>query len=248
MRKSFLKSEMPLVTAMICCKTPEECIDKIKLSIAEGAEAIGVQLECLGREYRTEKNLKKIFESCGNLPIYVAYRRSEGITEGELESLFLNAQKCGADLIEIPGNMFDRLGSGKLSIRPLDVHRQILLVNRIRMLGSEAMISVCVGGMPTALEYEMYASDVLTRNVGAVAIINKDVGTVELSELEYIADRIREMTEKKFLLEFGLRDDSGKMNALSMGSCMYKCVQSHGDCDDPSMPLLSEIRAICGRK
>ena len=65
MKNSFLKCEKPLITAMVGCPTPDECIEKIKISIADGAEAVGVGLEWLGREYRTVKNIKRIFYKLG---------------------------------------------------------------------------------------------------------------------------------------------------------------------------------------
>ena len=45
MKPSFLDKKKPLITAMVLERTPEAAIEKIRLSIEGGAEAIGFQLE-----------------------------------------------------------------------------------------------------------------------------------------------------------------------------------------------------------
>lgn len=44
MKTTFLNYDKPLLTAMIQCPTAEECIEKIKASLADGADALGIQL------------------------------------------------------------------------------------------------------------------------------------------------------------------------------------------------------------
>ena len=50
-RKTFLTCEKPLLTAMVQAQTPQECKDIILNSIWDGAEAFGIQLENLKKEY-----------------------------------------------------------------------------------------------------------------------------------------------------------------------------------------------------
>ena len=47
---------------MIQCETADECIKKIKKSLTDGADAFGIQLCVLKREYRDEETLKRIFQ------------------------------------------------------------------------------------------------------------------------------------------------------------------------------------------
>ena len=91
---TFLNYEKPLLCAMIMCDTPDECIAKIKLSLSEGAEAIGIHLCRINREYRTKEQLKRIFAACEGKPIYVtSYRvgKSVGYTDEECVQYLLMA-------------------------------------------------------------------------------------------------------------------------------------------------------------
>ena len=45
MKPTFLNHDKPILCAMVLCSTPEACIEKIKASVSDGAEAIGIQLE-----------------------------------------------------------------------------------------------------------------------------------------------------------------------------------------------------------
>jgi acid phosphatase family membrane protein YuiD len=56
----FLKFEKPPLVAMVQEKTAEGAIAVIMNSLAEGAEAFGIQLCYLTPEYRTEEKLKLI--------------------------------------------------------------------------------------------------------------------------------------------------------------------------------------------
>ena len=61
MRKkpSFLNNAQPLLCVMVQEDNPDSAIDLITNALYNGAEAFGIQLECIKREYRTEENLKK---------------------------------------------------------------------------------------------------------------------------------------------------------------------------------------------
>ena len=50
---SFIGHSKPLLTAMVQAKTPEEVCCIITDSIYDGAEAFGIQLENLEKQYRS---------------------------------------------------------------------------------------------------------------------------------------------------------------------------------------------------
>ena len=84
---SFVNHDEALLCAMVQCETVEECICKIKASLAEDATAFGIQLCKIKKELRTKENLTKIFEACKGLPIYVTsyrYSQNEGYTDEEI--------------------------------------------------------------------------------------------------------------------------------------------------------------------
>ena len=104
MKPTFLNHDKPILCAMVLCSTPEACIEKIKASVSDGAEAIGIQLEKLKREYRTPEVLRSIFAACGDLPIYAtSYRgnESKGLSDEELVDFLLIALDAGATLIDV---------------------------------------------------------------------------------------------------------------------------------------------------
>ena len=63
MKATFLKYEKPLLCAMVQEETPEDAIKKIQDSLADGADALGVQLEKLERQYHTKEHLSQIFKA-----------------------------------------------------------------------------------------------------------------------------------------------------------------------------------------
>ena len=63
MKPTFLGKELPTLTLMIFdVDTPEKFIEEIEMGKRDGAEAFGLQLEMLKREYRTEEILREIFD------------------------------------------------------------------------------------------------------------------------------------------------------------------------------------------
>jgi hypothetical protein len=109
-KASFINASRPLLCAMIQETNPKDAIDLINNCRFDGAEAFGIQLECLKREYRNETDLKAIFDACANLPIYVtSYRNYEstGYTDQECMDYLKLAAKCGATLCDVMADTFD---------------------------------------------------------------------------------------------------------------------------------------------
>ena len=249
MKKSFLKNDRPLLTAMICCATPKECIEKIGLSLAEGAEAIGVQLEWLKREYRTKTNLKKIFDACGDAPIYVtSYRdgESRGLGDDLLGDLLVDAISSGADMADVMGDIYDERPNFDLSITYMSVGRQILLIQRIHRLGGEVMISCRLNREYSIPEYEMLASDQVTRGADLLGIFNRSEKRLNASDYVKAVDRISKTLGKRLQLEIC----GAPLSEISSagGLIMHRCVQSHGEFDDARLPLLKDIKALRDRE
>jgi len=133
-KPSFLNSDKPLITAMVQYPTPEECVAKIKASLADGADAIGIQLCRLKREYRTKNILTKIFAACDGKPIYVTsyrYGESENFTDEECAELLLLALDCGATLCDVMGDMYDRSPQYELADKEEAINKQKALIAEI---------------------------------------------------------------------------------------------------------------------
>ena len=109
MKPTFLNYEKPLITAMIQYPTPEECIAKIEASLKDGADALGIQLCKLKKEYYNKDSLSKILAACKGKPTYVTcypYAEAENLTDEQRAEVLLLALDCGATLIDVYGFMF----------------------------------------------------------------------------------------------------------------------------------------------
>ena len=136
-RKTFLTCEKPLLTAMVQAQTPQECKDIILNSIWDGAEAFGIQLENLKKEYRKPEILVDIFASCEGKPIYVtSYRNSNsaGDTDEECAKLLLMASECGATLCDIMGDYFHP-EPHELTMDPEALNKQKALIEELHKRG-----------------------------------------------------------------------------------------------------------------
>ena len=61
MKRTFLKSEKPLLTTMVQAKNPARIKELIDKSIPEGSEAFGMQFERMKKEYRNIDPYKELF-------------------------------------------------------------------------------------------------------------------------------------------------------------------------------------------
>ena len=247
MRPSFLNHEKPLIVAMIQCQTPKECIEKIQLSIEDGAEAVGIQLCRLKREYRTKEHLTEIFNACKGMPIYVtSYRHSEseGYTDDECAKLLLLALECGATLLDVPGDMFERSPHYELATDENAVMRQIALIDEIHKRGGEVLMSSHTLKSISLEENLMVAKEHIKRGTDVIKIVNKAEDKAEIPVYLEAIQKITAMTDKKLLLLVSGEGQIVRYIGANFGVCMYLCVQSHGEYDTPEQPLIKDIVAL----
>ena len=144
MKASFLNHDRPLLCAMIQCATPDECCEKIRLSLQAGAEAIAIQLDRLKRNLRTAAHLKQIFSACDGKPIYVtSYRTGEniGLSDDACVELLLLALECGATLFDVMGDLYDRSPQYELTTDEKAIQKQMALIEKIHLAGGEVLMS-----------------------------------------------------------------------------------------------------------
>lgn len=60
-KKSFLNYERPILTSMVQANNPDRIKELVTLSIAEGAEALGMQFCRMREEYKTAYTYKELF-------------------------------------------------------------------------------------------------------------------------------------------------------------------------------------------
>lgn len=249
MKPTFLKYHKPLLTAMIQCSTPRECIIKIKASLAEGAEAFGIQLCRLKKEYRTKEILTEIFNACGGKPIYVtSYRYAEngGYTDDACVKLLLLAVDSGATLCDVMGDIFERSPQYELAESNEAVQKQKLLIDEIHRRGGEVLMSSHTNKSTTIEENLMIAKAHIERGADIIKIVNNAEGTDEIPKYIEAIQKITQMTDKKLLFLVSGKGRIIRYIGPSLGVCMYLCVQSYGENDTPDQPVLKTLKEMRG--
>ena len=247
MKPTFLKYNKPLLTAMIQYHTSEECILKIKASLADGAEAIGIQLDKLKKEYHTPECFKRIFEACEGKPVYVtSYRNgNDEIETDEMRAeILLMALDCGATLCDVMGDMFDPSPQYELTSDPAAIKKQIELIEKIHQRGGEVLISSHTYKSISTDECIMIAKEHIKRGADIIKIVNHANTADEVPKYIEAIQKITEMTERKLLFLVSGKGEIIRYIGPNFGVCMYLCVQHHGELDTTEQPVLSKLKAI----
>jgi 3-dehydroquinate dehydratase len=246
---TFLKYDKPLICAMIQCPTPEECIAKIKRSISAGAEALGIQLCKIRREYRTEENLRPIFETCEGLPVYItSYRggESKGYTDEECAELLCLGVKCGGTLADVMGDFFSTKPSYyELTEEEEAIKKQKTLIDKLHAMGAEILISSHTQKSLSLEENLNLARSQAERGADVMKIVNVAASP---SEIPVYLDAIQKITSehsgKRLLLLASGEAKLIRYIGANFGVCMYLCVESHGELDTKEQPTIAKIKAI----
>lgn len=247
MKPSFLNHDKPLICAMIQCPTADECIEKIKMSLIDGAEAFGIQLERLKRTERSDEHLKRIFAACENKPIYITsyrYSENEGFTDDECAELLLRGLKCGATLCDVIGDIYGRSPYYELTVDEEAVKKQMALIDKIHSLGGEVLISSHTLKNITKGETVMIAKKHIERGADVVKIVNRAESMAEVPMYLEAIQEITAMTDKKLLLLVSGMGQIIRYVGPNFGVCMYLCVQAHGELDTPEQPLITDILSV----
>lgn len=248
MKASFLNHEKPLLCAMIQCATVEECICKIQSSLAEGATAFGIQLCKLNKELRTRENLTKIFDACEGKPIYVtSYRHSlnEGFTDEECMDVLVLAVECGATIVDVMGNTFDKNALRELTEDPEAVAKQKAFIEKIHALGGEVLMSSHTGSNLTVEETLYIAKAHEERGADLIKIVNKTDCIEDLPKSFETIIELNKTVNKKFLyLESGPTQKMVRNLGPQLGVCMYLTCQFYGVADTPAQPKLSRLKKV----
>lgn len=244
---TFLNYEKPLLTAMIQCSTSDECIEKIKASLKQGADAIGIQLCRLKKEYRTREILTEIFNACGKKPIYVTsyrYGESDGFTDDECAELLLLALECGATLCDVMGDMFERAPKYELATDENAVKKQKTLIDEIHRCGGEVLMSSHTYKSTTIEENLMIAKAHTERGADIIKIVNNAESKDEIPKYIQAIQQIKKMTNRELLFLVSGEGQIIRYIGPDFGVCMYLCVSNYGEFDTSEQPLLKKLKPI----
>lgn len=246
-KPSFLGHDHALLTAMVQEPDPESCISQIRNSAADGAEAYGIQLCELKREYKTDENLRHIFSRCGNKPIYITnyrQRQNEGMTDDELLEGLLQGLRCGADLLDVMGDIYEP-DPLQLSRSEAAIEKQKSAINRIHDLGGEVLMSSHTWRyLPPEQVMEIaYAHQQRGADITKVVTCANTEDEL-MSNFEAMRMMRRELKIPFLFLSNGAHCKLQRIIGPYFGSCMVLCMHEYANHNSREQPILRSAKLV----
>ncbi len=246
-KATFLNQARPLITGMVLKNNPDDVRFTVKNSIYAGADALGIQLCRMKREFRTEENYKQMFASAGGRPIYITnyrYIENEGMTDEECVQGLLMGLRCGATLADVMGDLY-QTSDMELTMDPIAIEKQMKLIDEIHYMGKEVLMSSHIYTftpaekvLEIALEHQRRGADIAKIVTGAT--------TVE-EEIENL--RITSLLKKELQIPFlflssGTHTKIHRMIGPALGNIMSLCVWQHDAEAVPTQPTIAAAKAV----
>lgn len=244
MKASFIRSDKPLKTAMIQVKTADEAIAAIESGLKQGADAFGWQLECLNADQINQKTLENVFSAGCGMPFYVTnYKWASGGDKPE-EQYFdelLLALKCGATLIDMPGDSFSP-APDQLTYDQQAIRKQVEFSQKVHDLGGELLISSHVPDFRSEDYVLGMAFEQKRRGADIAKIVTFSHDDEQLTDNLKTTVRLRETLGIPFLfLSGGEKCRLHRLAGPLLGACMWLCVAYRAPITTPPQPLLSDV-------
>lgn len=244
MKASFIRSDKPLKTAMIQVKTADEAIAAIESGLKQGADAFGWQLECLNADQINQKTLENVFSAGCGMPFYVTnYKWASGGDKPE-EQYFdelLLALKCGATLIDMPGDSFSP-APDQLTYDQQAIRKQVEFSQKVHDLGGELLISSHVPDFRSEDYVLGMAFEQKRRGADIAKIVTFSHDDEQLTDNLKTTVRLRETLGIPFLfLSSGEKCRLHRLAGPLLGACMWLCVAYRAPITTPPQPLLSDV-------
>lgn len=244
MKASFIRSDKPLKTTMIQVKTADEAIAAIESGLKQGADAFGWQLECLNADQINQKTLENVFSAGCGMPFYVTnYKWASGGDKPE-EQYFdelLLALKCGATLIDMPGDSFSP-APDQLTYDQQAIRKQVEFSQKVHDLGGELLISSHVPDFRSEDYVLGMAFEQKRRGADIAKIVTFSHDDEQLTDNLKTTVRLRETLGIPFLfLSGGEKCRLHRLAGPLLGACMWLCVAYRAPITTPPQPLLSDV-------
>ncbi len=247
MKPTFLNQNTPLVTGMVLKNNPDDIRFTVKNSIYAGADALGIQLCRLKREYHTGENYKKIFSACAGKPIYVTnyrYLQNSSLDDGECMEDIKLALKCGATLADVMGDTFDP-SEMELTKNPSAIDKQKKLIDEIHSMGKEVLMSSHIYTFTPAQKVLEIAMEHQNRGADISKIVTGANSDEELMENLKITTLLKKELKIPFLfLSGGTHTKLHRMIGPLLGCCMYLAVYQHDADSVPTQPTIAAAKAV----
>ena len=180
----FTREDRPTIVGMLKSGTVSDLLKEIEKIKDQGVDAIGFQIEMLEPSQRTEENFKKIFAAIGDKPSYVTnYIRCNplNLTDEELTEELLLAASCGATLLDIRGDLYDR-SPCEFTENSEAVKKQKELIKKVKEMGAQVLMSSHVLKFIPKEQVLKIALEQEARGADIVKIVTEANSEAELSE------------------------------------------------------------------
>ncbi len=246
-KPTFLHQNRPLITGMVLKDNPADIRFTVKNSIYAGADALGIQLCRLKREFKTEACYKEIFSACGGRPIYVTnyrYCENTGMTDDECMEGLKTALSCGATLADIMGDTFDP-SEMEITKNPTAIDKQMKLIDEIHAMGKEVLMSSHIYNFTPAEKVVEIALEHQKRGADIAKIVTGANSEEEMLENFRITTLLKSELDIPFLfLAGGTHTKLHRMISPMLGNCMYLAVYMHDAQSVPTQPTIAAAKAV----
>ena len=242
----YLRGKSALLTVMVQADNPERVEQLVDLALPQGAEAFGMQFCRMKPEYQNEQTYRRLFKRAAGLQIYATYYRqgyNEGKSDDELAAGLLTLAECGADLVDITADMFDKC-EGEFSTDPVAVERQMRLIDDIHNKGAEVIMSSHVLKFLPAERVIEIAREHERRGADICKIVLWSQNTAQQAEILRITDMLKNEIGIPYLILSGGESLLVRRVGCAFGSCTYLCVYEHDELSTKSQPTLADAKAI----
>ena len=236
----------PLLTVMLIGEEPNVLIGRIRNALCDGAEAFCLQTEFLKPEYHTPEVFEKLISEMRDRPCYVTnYRgRNNGDTPDEvLAEGLITLAKCGADLCDVPGDLFCK--------HPLQmtedaeaIRKQMELIDAIHAQGAQVLMSAHIFTFTPAERVLEVALEQKRRGADVVKIVTgADTMEQQLENLR-ITDMLNRELGVPFLFLSGGQCSLHRRLGTRLGCCMALCTYEHDALSSFGQPMLWIMKEV----
>ena len=246
MKQSFLNHEKPLLTAMLQYNTVALAIGAIRNGLANGAEAFGLQVESLEEKYKTEENIKRLFDEMQGKPCYITnYRQGSNAEKSDdtIAEEMLVLAEYGATLCDVMGDMFCKHPE-ELTDNPEAIEKQMKYIKKLHEKGVEVLMSSHVLKFTPAERVLEIAFEQKRRGADIIKIVTAAETMEEQIENLRITTLLKKELGKSFLFLSSGESSIHRRLGMKLGCCMNLCVYEHYVGSTPTQPLLRIAKTI----
>ena len=247
MKPTFLHRERPLLTCMAQSENPTDAICHFREAMLDGADAIGFQIDQFSKEYRTDETYKSIFYFADDKPIYVTnYRgaKNEGTPDEELSEGLFQAVRCGATLVDLMGDYFDR-SKDEITHDPAAIDKQKKLIDSFHEAGAEVLMSSHTFRFMNHDEVLAQTYEMEKRGADIAKIVTASNTEEEMMENLKTTQLLKKELHIPYLfLSCGPWCKMHRTVGPMLGCCMWLTVQTYDKLATKDQPLLRATREV----